>query len=33
MADDTVHLALFKEDQIDQAAEAIATLRLAGHCR
>ena len=30
MADDTVHMAFFKEDQIDQAAEAIATLRSLG---
>ena len=30
MADDTVHLALFKEDQVDQAAEAIGTLHTLG---
>jgi len=30
MADDTVHMAFFKEDQIDLAAEAIATLHSLG---
>lgn len=30
MADGTVHMALFKEDQIDQAAEAITRLREMG---
>jgi hypothetical protein len=30
MADDTVHLALFKEDQIDHATEAIEKLRQLG---
>jgi len=30
MADDTVHLALFKEDQVDLAAEAVGTLHSLG---
>jgi len=30
MAEDTVHLALFKEDQVDLAAEAIGTLHSLG---
>ena len=30
MADDTVHLALFKEDEVDAASEAIARLRQLG---